>query len=94
MSGATLTRQLILDANGEPIGIILPIEEYQELTRGRRAETIEGSQSAPQSLFGVLRHLGGRVADTESLDEARRALWKSWDKCKRPQGAMLRCTIW
>ena len=78
MSGATLTRQLILDANGKPIGIILPIEEYQELTRGRGPETVEDIQPAPQSLFGVLRHLGGRVADTESLDEARRALWASW----------------
>jgi len=84
MSGATLTRQYILDANGKPIGIILPIEEYRELTQGRDVEAIESSQSAPQSLFGVLRHLGGHVADTGSLDEARRALWKSWDRRANP----------
>jgi hypothetical protein len=75
MSGSILTRQLILDAEGKPIGIILPIEEYRALSL-QAGEAVRGGAS----LFGALRHLGGHVADTKTLESTRRELWASWER--------------
>ncbi len=80
MAGTTLTRQLILDAAGKPIGVILPIEEYQALLRAQQGDASAGCRPVPASLYGILRSLGGSVASTESLDRARRALWAAWDQ--------------
>jgi hypothetical protein len=88
MSDATLTRQFILDASGKPIGVILPIEEYQELVQAIEGCTASTDQPKPnvlsrpssRSLYGVLRRLGGQVAGTDGLDQALRDLWSAWDK--------------
>jgi hypothetical protein len=88
MSETTLTRQFILDASGKPVGVILPIEEYQELVKAVEESTVSTGQiksdalSRPssRSLYGVLRRLGGQVAGTEGLDQALRDLWSAWDK--------------
>lgn len=78
MSSAVLTKQYILDAKGKPIGVILPIEEYNALAR--KAKPLNQDDSSSQSpLYGALRYLGGAVAPTEVLDETRRELWSAWD---------------
>ena len=84
MAGTTLTKQLILDAAGKPIGVILPIEEYQALMRAQKGDASAGCKPIQASLYGILRSLGGCVASTESLDRARRALWPVWDQGDNP----------
>ncbi len=84
MADPVLTKQLILDAAGKPIGIILPIEEYRALMRAQQGDTSPGCEPAPLSLYGILHSLGGQVASTESLDEARCALWSAWDDDEHP----------
>lgn len=79
MSSIALIKQYIRDATGKPIGIILPIEEYQALTQGQLETVDQNSQPAQPSLYGALRHLGGTVAPTELLDETRRELWSAWN---------------
>lgn len=85
MSSIELTRQYIRDAGGKQIGVILPIEEYQALLRlqpktSRRVHRLTRvAEASPKSLYGALRHLGGTVASTEDMDEARRNLWAAWD---------------
>ena len=74
MSSVTLTKQYIRDATGEPIGVILPIEEYRALTQSQHRIVDQSNQPAQASLYGVLRYLGGAVAPTEILDETRREL--------------------
>jgi hypothetical protein len=38
------------------------------------------AETALEPLYGALRHLGGAVASTAEIDEARRELWAAWDK--------------
>jgi hypothetical protein len=77
MSTPILTKQYIRDADGNPIGIILPIEEYRRLTR---ASSQAGSLPQDSPLLGALSYLGGEVAPTETLDETIREMWSSWDR--------------
>lgn len=79
MPSVALTKQYILDNTGKPVGVILPIEEYQALTQ-QYGTVDQNSQPARSSLYGVLRHLGGDIAPTEILDETRRELWSAWDR--------------
>lgn len=74
MSGITLTKQYIRDAAGQLIGVILPIEEYQALKQSW-TEPVTQLEPPGQSLYGILRHLGGTIAPTEILDETRRECW-------------------
>lgn len=79
MSSAVLTKQYIRDITGKPIGVILPIEEYQALAQLQAESTSQRQEPTGASLYGVLRHLGGGVAPTETLDETRRELWSTWN---------------
>ncbi|GAB4447878.1 MAG: hypothetical protein Fur0044_43720 [Anaerolineae bacterium] len=79
MSSAVLTKQYIRDITGKPIGVILPIEEYQALVQLQAEPASQGQGLSGASLYGVLRHLGGGVAPTETLDETRRELWSTWN---------------
>ena len=80
MSEVTLTKQYILDAAGIPVGVILPIEEYDALTKSKPLPGVKGQRLAQSPLYGALRHLKGTVAATEDLDETLHELWSSWDK--------------
>ena len=80
MSSASLTKQYILDSTGKPIGVILSIEEYQVLTQSKQVIEDRISPPAQSSLHGVLRHLGGTVAPTDTLDKTRRELWSAWNR--------------
>ena len=83
MSNSAVVRQYIVDTTGKQIGVILPIEEYQALVRlqGRPARRPHReAETALEPLYGALRHLGGAVASTAEIDEARRELWAAWDK--------------
>lgn len=80
MSEVTLTKQYIFDAAGVPVGVILPIEEYNALTRENLLPGVKGKQLPQSPLYGALRHLKGTVASTEEIDETLRELWSSWDK--------------
>jgi hypothetical protein len=54
MAERTLVKQYILDAQGQPIGVILPITEYEELLQRRR----DRSDHHPvrfESLYGGMR---------------------------------------
>lgn len=37
-------------------------------------------RSTASSLYGILSHLEGTIAPTETLDETRRELWSAWDR--------------
>lgn len=37
-------------------------------------------RSRAASLYGILSHLAGTIAPTETLDETRRELWSAWDR--------------
>lgn len=80
MAEVALTKQYILDTAGVPIGIILPIEEYNALTKSKPLPGVKGKQLAQSPLYGALRHLKGTVASTEDIEETLRELWSSWDK--------------
>lgn len=87
MTSGVLKRQYILDSQGEPVGVILPIEEYRQLVQALPSTGIHigGAEEAPpRSLYGVLRHLGGTIASTDELDETRRELWATWDRESEP----------
>lgn len=79
MPSVVLTKQYIRDITGKPIGVILPIEEYQTLVQLQSEPVSESQGPAGASLYGVLRHLGGSIASTEILDETRRELWSTWN---------------
>jgi hypothetical protein len=89
MSSTILTRQLILDASGKPIGVILSIEEYRELV-GSIEKSAAPDQLEPgvphlhpsRSLYGALSGLGGKVASTECIDQDLHELWAAWDKAE------------
>ena len=66
-----ITKQFILDTNGNPIGVILPIEEY----RGLVAYDSQKRPKEQQALLGALEHLGGSVASTEEIDATLKELW-------------------
>ncbi|MBX2998603.1 MAG: hypothetical protein KF893_08850 [Caldilineaceae bacterium] len=76
MTTSLLTKQYILNEQGAPIGIILPIEEYEALIQSVE----ETPFSVQPTLFGALKHLGGAVASTDLLDETIREVWATWDK--------------
>jgi len=83
MSNGGMVRQYVVDTTGKQIGVILPIEEYQALVRlqGRPARrSRQEARPALEPLYGALRHLGGVVASTAEIDEARRELWAAWDR--------------
>jgi hypothetical protein len=85
MATATLTKQFILDAYGTPIGVILPIEDYEALVKQRVNRVSPKSRDNYVSpLFGALQYLGGEVASTEDMDAALEELWSTWDK-ERPE---------
>ena len=80
MSSVSLPKQYILDSTGKPIGVILSIEEYQALTQSKPLTKGRNRPPVPSSLHGILRHLGGTIAPTETLDETRRELWSAWNR--------------
>jgi len=83
MSNSTVVRQYIVDTTGKQIGVILPIEEYQALVLLQKRPVRRLHREADTSrelLYGALRHLGGAVASTAEIDEARRELWSAWDQ--------------
>lgn len=87
MSSVLMAKQYIVDATGRQIAVILPIEEYQALVRlqkkpARRVRS--AAKLALEPLYGALRHLGGKVAPTAELDEARRELWAAWERNDAP----------
>ena len=79
MSNGGMVRQYIVDTTGKEIGVILPIEEYQALVRQQGRPARQFYQEV-EPLYGALRHLGGVVASTAEIDEARRELWATWDR--------------
>jgi hypothetical protein len=79
MAKSTLVKQYILDAQGQSIGVILPITEYEELLQ-RRLDHSDHHPERARSLYGALHHLGGKVAPTQELDESRRELWSAWNR--------------
>lgn len=85
MATATLTKQFILDAYGTPIGVILPIEDYEALVKPRvNRVSPKARENYVSPLFGALRYLGGEVASTKDMDAALEELWSTWDK-ERPE---------
>jgi hypothetical protein len=80
MTTATLTKQFIFDAYGTPIGVILPIEDYEALVKPRADRVSPKSRHSYVSpLLGALRDLSGEVASTEEMDAALEELWSTWD---------------
>ena len=80
MSTMTLTKQYIFDDTGNPIAILLPIAEYYQLIKSQLDKITTQQEEPPHPLYGALRHLGGTVASTEELDEARHELWAAWER--------------
>ena len=80
MSDTVLIKQYILDANGAPIGVILPIDQYELLTQSQGASRQERQKPAISPLFGALRSSAEEVAPTLDIDEALDQLWSAWDK--------------
>ncbi len=78
---SALPKQYIVDEMGQPIAVIVPIDEYQKLTQEQPAND-ESQTETPQrkSPYGALMHLGGPVPSAEEIDEARRELWSVWDR--------------
>ena len=79
MPTEVLTKQYILDVHGVPIGVILPIEQYESLTKTPIAVDQNAQQTAVSPLFGALRSSEGGVASTVEIDETRQELWSAWD---------------
>lgn len=79
MMTGVLTKQFIVDASGMPIGVILPIEDYEALIETKPQRVIKKSQTSRSPLYGALRHLGGAVASTEDIDASLREMWSTWD---------------
>lgn len=73
-----LTKQFIVDVRGQPIGVILPIEEYAALTQ-RSGVNRESRVSVVSPLLGALKSEYGEVASTEAMDKTLRELWSVWD---------------
>ena len=78
---SALPKQYIVDETGQPIAVIVPIDEYQKLVHEQPANG-ESETKPPQrkSAYGALKHLGGPVPSAEETDEARRELWSVWDR--------------
>lgn len=79
MTTGALTKQFIVDASGTPIGVILPIEDYQALIKTKSDNVIKKAQPTQSPLYGALRQLDGAVASTEDIDAALKEMWSTWD---------------
>lgn len=87
MANGRMARQYVVDATGKQVGVTLPIEEYQALVRlqGKPARRSRHAVTpALEPLYGALSHLGGTVAPTAEIDEARRELWAAWERSDAP----------
>jgi hypothetical protein len=79
MAISSLTKQYILDASGVPIGVILPIEDYQALITAKSKRVMKKPEAFQSPLFGALRYLGGAVAPTEEIDSTLKEMWSTWN---------------
>jgi hypothetical protein len=79
MSTLTLRRQVITDAGGTPVAVLLPIYEYEALTapskaavRDPRDDAMERAASDPRYLSDLSETMGAfAAADTEWWEPAR-----------------------
>ncbi len=72
MGNTVLKRQFIRDAAGEPIGVILPIEEYQLVEDVLGERTVQADDEAKLSLMGEAMSDPAFVADLEDSMHAFR----------------------
>lgn len=80
MTTTVLTKQYILDAHGSPIGVILPIEQYEVLIQSKEVSRHEQQEVTVSPLFGALQPLAGDVAPTAEIDQALDELWSTWNE--------------
>jgi antitoxin (DNA-binding transcriptional repressor) of toxin-antitoxin stability system len=78
---SALPKQYIVDETGQPVAVIVPIDEYEALVQEQPTPDEHQTETPKRkSPYGALKHLGGPVPSAEEIDEARRELWSVWDR--------------